>query len=412
MKIKKSIKKVQYTYSSTKEEYVADLSANFQESYFQFSLEQIRTPIAIVANIITSKLNYDKSYNGIMLQTDIMKNLETKYAITDDNLSQSMLVILAFLKGVDDIVRYYVVDLSMTSFPEENTAEYLKFITEAAKRVRDDICAATEAKIPHSAKIEYQRWVNEIRGNSEAAGEDTTSTFVEKAGKENTVPQEKRSFVSMVQEERGIEAQDHAKKKGKVTFESESVKKKITLQEEPNEEAAQCNESSSLSNKNTANVGTSLDTKVGSTQRSIGIDGEASNDKTQNIKLTEETNYALLNPQLIQLYAWIAELPEYLQKQILNSSPIQTLIESAKQVGVIYNVKTIIQSFAEIISSPQEPNDEFERVQEVAQMAKQPDNLVDTSMILDGIFMPFGAVQQDSAPVFGEILPEQMINWI
>jgi len=225
MKIKKSIVRVEYPYAFSKEEYISDLSKSFQSAYPQFLLEQITAPISIVTNIITSKLNYDKSYNGIMLYTGIFKNLEKKYVITDVRLSQSLLEILSFLNGMEDSIRYYITDLSKIVFPEERAAEYIKFFTEVTKKVRDDICSATEAKIPQTAKIEYQRWLDERRSASEAASESAPSTFTGKLGKENTALQEKKSFVSMIQEEHGVETSSSVRKKARVTFEDESLKK-------------------------------------------------------------------------------------------------------------------------------------------------------------------------------------------
>ena len=75
------------------------------------------------------------------------------------------------------------------------------------------------------------------------------------------------------------------------------------------------------------------------------------NDDSSKIEKTKheaviEASSSLSELTLKNLYAWIYEFPEWMQNQLLNSSPIKELIESVKQNSAIYDIKSIGQDFA------------------------------------------------------------------
>jgi len=92
-----------------------------------------------------------------------------------------------------------------------------------------------------------------------------------------------------------------------------------------------------------------------SSQRSITPDVEFDSEKPEQNNDNDKTatedrssskydnNYFLI---LEKFFAWIYELPEWLQKQILNSAPIKAMIEAAEQMTAIYDHKLIEIEFA------------------------------------------------------------------
>ena len=70
------------------------------------------------------------------------------------------------------------------------------------------------------------------------------------------------------------------------------------------------------------------------------------------VKLVE-THPSLSELTLKDFYSWIYELPEWMQNQLLSSTLIKTLIESAKQISAIYDIESIVQDFTNKTLAPE-----------------------------------------------------------
>jgi hypothetical protein len=60
---------------------------------------------------------------------------------------------------------------------------------------------------------------------------------------------------------------------------------------------------------------------------------------------TEERS-SIIGLVIEELYSWLSELPEWLQNQILNSSPVKSMIENAEHMASIYDHKSMNIDFA------------------------------------------------------------------
>lgn len=112
--------------------------------------------------------------------------------------------------------------------------------------------------------------------------------------------------------------------------------------------------------------------------------------------------HSVYNLALQKFLSWINELPEWLQKQVLNSSVVKAIIESIEQNAKIYDKKVDLDIYQQDQISSEEVSlryiedaiDQKAAVSEVSTSAE----LVDTSMILDeqyvsGLILPISGEQ-------------------
>jgi|GEM_PF-3739596 len=146
---------------------------------------------------------------------------------------------------------------------------------------------------------------------------------------------------------------------------------------------------------------------------------EAKDDEEKNLDVTDLTEDVSLlpSPSLTQLYAWIAELPAWLQEQILNSSPVKALIESVNQAAAIYNMNSLQDFITQ--ATPSEPASNSAEVTEEDMWQKAqvydpyPTDAIDMTMIwkepaVSGWIMPMigmesGTMFFDNAHAFNDL---------
>ncbi|MCT4635304.1 MAG: ankyrin repeat domain-containing protein [Rickettsiales bacterium] len=106
-----------------------------------------------------------------------------------------------------------------------------------------------------------------------------------------------------------------------------------------------------------------------------------------SIEVTEESS--LSSFLLKNLYSWMNQLPEWMQKLIINSTPIKDLIKHAKQTAAIYDMKSIEQDFIEKMFTFFESGNVVDSVEESANNSVNildfsSTELVDTSLVYPG----------------------------
>ncbi len=103
------------------------------------------------------------------------------------------------------------------------------------------------------------------------------------------------------------------------------------------------------------------------------------NTKYEDIKSSPSSNAAL-----DQLLNWIYELPQWLQDQILQSTPVKALIESIEQAAAIYDKKSVVDLFVSMRSPAvsDSPNAVENNIHEVVKLLDMPsEGFIDMSMI-------------------------------
>ncbi|MCT4635307.1 MAG: hypothetical protein N4A31_03540 [Rickettsiales bacterium] len=113
---------------------------------------------------------------------------------------------------------------------------------------------------------------------------------------------------------------------------------------------------------------------------------------------------------LEQLYAWIYELPEWMQEQILNSTPIKTIIEETETLAAIYDSsKYVLNHLNNMFTTEKVTNCDYDVVVEQEDKVTFLDSayrdLVNTTMILEdtqvtGLILPM--VDINSGNILGE----------
>jgi tetratricopeptide (TPR) repeat protein len=152
---------------------------------------------------------------------------------------------------------------------------------------------------------------------------------------------------------------------------------------------------------------------------SEGSNYNSGNAKQEN---TDQDNLQLANVFLKSLYAWLEQLPEWMQNIMLNSAPVKSAIESAKQEAAMYNPKYML-----VKESTEETVSEIEEfvsgVLDDKASIKPIENMFDTSMMLsdpsfnyqvilpvagivvgmasDQIFNPANALDMGNLGIFG-----------
>jgi len=132
-----------------------------------------------------------------------------------------------------------------------------------------------------------------------------------------------------------------------------------------------------------------------------------------------ETGFSFSEVMLQELYAWIYELPEWMQNQILNSTPVKEMIISAEQMSVIYDIKSIAQDFATRVLASDPGNNSVDVVEddmyEMAQIHDlRPMDLIDMSMkligpaVVSGWILPM--VSMESSIFAGDISSSGLVH--
>jgi|GEM_PF-3517009 len=370
-----------------KNKYSKTLISRYSEIYPEFSMEQLEAPIVRVVNNISYDISCFELYEHVIANIFAIKQfLISSYPGISISRTSGKGVLLRYSRGDEELLRRLMKD----DFPEGHREKYLKFVSEMTKNAIREICQETEKSIPHSAKIEYQRWLDGGRSDVDAATETVQATFVERLEKENVVSQKKTSFTDIIRKNDGEEDMAFSKKKRHVVFEDEGIKKKINLSERDEEEIDSCTDAASINNGDVTSKVVLEDSNTANTQRSIGTEEQIDYTPNNNGKIREEkiadeySNHVLVNPQLTKLYAWIYELPEWLQNQVLNSTPIKGLIESAEQMAAIYDIKSIQDIVTKMLSpEAQSPVDgaEYDLYEKAQISDMRPIEPIDMSML-------------------------------
>lgn len=192
-----------------REKYSSTLVWRYKEIYPEFSIEQLQAPITLAINNLSGPISRMEFYDNVMYTINLLKKfIDPNYRGNDIERASSNGIVLSCSRGDERLLRRLMKD----DFPEEYAEKYFKFVSEMTKNAIREICQETEKAIPHSAKIEYQRWLDGGRSDVDAATETGPTTFVERLEKENSVSQKKTSFANMIRKNDGEEAPDFTKK--------------------------------------------------------------------------------------------------------------------------------------------------------------------------------------------------------
>jgi hypothetical protein len=118
---------------------------------------------------------------------------------------------------------------------------------------------------------------------------------------------------------------------------------------------------------------------------SLSIIANEESDKSNSVIETKTENDPEYNELLNHLLSWIYQLPQWLQDQILQSTPVKALIESIEQAAAIHDKKFVVDLFVDIESS--EPvsdssNSVENNMQEGVMLLEKPsEGSIDMSMI-------------------------------
>jgi hypothetical protein len=150
--------KTQYSEFKTKEKYTKALEWEYLQDYPEFTPEQINRPLAVVVGSVDADIKrYGDESLKMSVINDYKRILRDKDKTDETGLSQCRLIVLSYIIKAEEPIRYDVTRAGKVPFPEEHKEKYLEFISGMTKRVVQDMCATIEAKIPHTAKVEYQR---------------------------------------------------------------------------------------------------------------------------------------------------------------------------------------------------------------------------------------------------------------
>ena len=169
-----------YTNFTKLERYIDALKGEYYQEYPEFTFEQIRRPIYLVAGWVDSDVNKTRSEKLKMLEIDIYREtLREREKMEEDGreLERSMLGALYFLIKIEESVRGDVTVNGKVPFPEDNKEKYLEFVSKMTERVVLDMCDTLEKKISHAGKVEYWKWVGQEPEESKLS--DSPKSFVE-----------------------------------------------------------------------------------------------------------------------------------------------------------------------------------------------------------------------------------------
>ena len=118
------------------------------------------------------------------------------------------------------------------------------------------------------------------------------------------------------------------------------------------------------------------------------IEGDQEDDKADNNQAVVEIEEgeSLSGVALKDLYSWLETLPQWLQEQILDSSVVQALIESAARTANLYDIRSVSQDFVKNMLLPDNIKISIEDSRDAkAVMAEVTHDLVDVSMVYTGL---------------------------
>lgn len=202
--------KTQYPNSLTEEKYIRSLNWEFKtpENLKLFSEKQIETPLARAIEATKGVVERFELGNYKLICINNLKRI-LGHDLTEeeeDKLFQCESIILCQIEKVEDMVKSDIECKLKVPFPQEHAEEYLNLVSKMTRKVVQEICAATEEKISHADKIEYQRLMS---GRGFISGEGAHKTFVEKLKEKEDINQSQKR-------ERKVNFVDNVKKKSRV----------------------------------------------------------------------------------------------------------------------------------------------------------------------------------------------------
>ena len=153
--------KTSYKNFTKTELYIEALKGEYFQEYPEFSLEQIRRPIYLVAAGVDSDFN---SYNGNELIKMCVVEAYKRILIDRENtkkkgLKYAMIRVLHFLIKKVKTIKLDVSQCGDIPFPEEDKERYLEFISKMTENVVNDMCNILEGKIAYTGKLEYWKLI-------------------------------------------------------------------------------------------------------------------------------------------------------------------------------------------------------------------------------------------------------------
>jgi hypothetical protein len=184
--------KTQYSNFKKKEKYIKALEWEYLQDYPEFTQKQINRPIDVIVDAIDFDVNqYSEESLKMFVINDYKRILRDKDETDETGLSQCKLAALSYIIKAEEPIRYYITKAAQVPFPEEHKEKYLEFISNMTQGVIKDMCATIEAKIPNTAKIEYQRLIgNDPR---KASPEEHSQSFVQRFAGNKRSPEEIKS---------------------------------------------------------------------------------------------------------------------------------------------------------------------------------------------------------------------------
>ncbi len=175
--------KTQYPNGQSEKKYAHVLITEYCVKHSDYFLEQqIQTPILRAIEATNGAIDESESGIGKLIYINNLKRILEGVMTEEEEskLSQCESIILCQIEKVEDMVKYDMKEVLKTPFPEGHKKEYLDFISNMTKKVVQEICDATEAKISHADKIEYERLISGHRDYTGEVSQDKQSkTFAE-----------------------------------------------------------------------------------------------------------------------------------------------------------------------------------------------------------------------------------------
>jgi hypothetical protein len=175
--MKHKVIKAQYPSSFKKDEYIEFLTSEYLKEYSKFLPEQIQVPIIKIVDCIENRINEFKSGKYQLSIINYIKNLTKIKDDETEEMSQWALITIDYIKKDEETVKRSIEELSGVKLPD-NMEQYLEFVSKMTKKVIKDICLATEAKIPHTTRVEYRRSISEAENITDAKLKKHPRSFV------------------------------------------------------------------------------------------------------------------------------------------------------------------------------------------------------------------------------------------
>ncbi len=264
-----------------------------------------------------------------------------------------------------------------------------------------------------------------LRVISESLYEDAVGPVYKKRAREDdwmTLP--RRQYVRTDRDEEDEESQSSTE------IDEDNVSDGEDDPEELSGEEGENDANDTLASGQIITDGNTQATQQGSSSLNTLSDEQEKAEKQIVIVETKVEDNVDLNTWLETMFAGWGDMPQWMQDNIINSSPVQAILQSITEKEAIYNPKSIADKFAEIFVI-EKRDDESESTQdnsnEKATCAKVPLELVDASFmdnaykvgtvivpilagclfpaIASGAFgkMPFGSLVEAVSDIIGEI---------